>query len=404
MRDLYPGYLPPTEQEFKNMWKTALIVPDANILLHTLRYDAQTRKEVIATLKSLKSQVFIPYQVGLEFLRNWRTVESENRAVHKKVQKAVNEAGEKLLQAFNEASRHQTIDAKAQRDKVNNLLAEVKKYLEEAEQSHPDLAAAEATVNSIASEFADVVGPRPTDEQMQIWISDGKKRYEAKIPPGYMDKDKDGDQKFGDLVFWQQLLQHGKSKQLPTILICDERKEDWVVMQNGERISSRPELVDEYKKETGQLFYSYPLDSFLRHAKKYANTSISDSTIQEIEDDKRARTARLQKRNLVRIGKSNIVMRGMSNEDLLRLAKFNPSQSTLDQLREIELRKILLPADQLSADRWRQFLSESNRLESRLNDELEAARAAQYADDENIGDDDIGPDDDGRNDDDDIIG
>jgi hypothetical protein len=287
MRDLFPGHFTPTAEQFDEMWRTAIIVPDANILLHTLRYDANTRREVLDTLRSLKAQVWIPYQVGLEFMRNWRAVDADNRDVYATVQKLVGEAGNALEAAYNAASRHQTIDAKAEREKIKQFMDGLRSSLEEAQKQHPDKSSAEAIVDEIADLIGDSIGEKPTPKLIEQWENEGKKRFEASIPPGYMDRNKDGIDKYGDLFVWKEILARGAEKNLPTIMITDDKKEDIVWIVKGERVGPRPELIEEYRNETGNSFYSYPFDTFLKHAKKYVSSELSDATIEAVKKDAR---------------------------------------------------------------------------------------------------------------------
>lgn len=43
MKARFPGYFRPTEEEFRELWRDALVIPDANVLLNLVRYDAVSR-------------------------------------------------------------------------------------------------------------------------------------------------------------------------------------------------------------------------------------------------------------------------------------------------------------------------------------------------------------------------
>ena len=45
MKDSFPGYYRPTENEFAEMWESCLFVLDANVLLNLYRYSVDTREE-----------------------------------------------------------------------------------------------------------------------------------------------------------------------------------------------------------------------------------------------------------------------------------------------------------------------------------------------------------------------
>lgn len=62
----------------------------------------------------------------------------------------------------------------------------------------------------------------PTQEEIE-------KRYAEKVSPDYEDHKKPSPQKYGNLVFWKQLLDFGSTVQKPIIIVIDDQKEDWWV-------------------------------------------------------------------------------------------------------------------------------------------------------------------------------
>ena len=79
MKNRFPGYFRPSQAEFDQLWKSGLVVPDTNILLHLFRYGKSTREEVVKSLRAFGTRVWVPYQVGFEFIKRWRDVDSDNR-------------------------------------------------------------------------------------------------------------------------------------------------------------------------------------------------------------------------------------------------------------------------------------------------------------------------------------
>lgn len=70
LRDLFPGYYKPSENDFKAMWKDGIFVLDTSALLNLYRYTSGTRDELFRILEQLRDRLWMPYQVGLEFSRN----------------------------------------------------------------------------------------------------------------------------------------------------------------------------------------------------------------------------------------------------------------------------------------------------------------------------------------------
>jgi predicted nucleic acid-binding protein len=77
MRDLFPGFYDPTEQEITKIWQDGIFVFDANILLNIYRYSHDTRERFFETLSQLKERIWIPYQAAYEYQYSRTTVISE---------------------------------------------------------------------------------------------------------------------------------------------------------------------------------------------------------------------------------------------------------------------------------------------------------------------------------------
>lgn len=76
-----------------------------------------------------------------------------------------------------------------------------------------------------------------------------KKRLASRIPPGYKDAGKP-DAGIGDFLIWSCILEIGRMKNQNLIFITGDEKADWRVRSNGKAIYLRPELIDEYRRES----------------------------------------------------------------------------------------------------------------------------------------------------------
>jgi hypothetical protein len=89
VKEAFFGYYAPTSKEYEILWKEAMIILDANVLLDLYRFPATSRDEFITVLESLKERLWIPHQVALEFQRNRLTVIStERKATEKALESA----------------------------------------------------------------------------------------------------------------------------------------------------------------------------------------------------------------------------------------------------------------------------------------------------------------------------
>jgi len=288
MRELFPGYFRPTPKEFEDLWSNGLIVLDTNILLHLFRYGEETRQEVLDILKALRPRVWIPYRVAFEFARRWRSVDAENRRAYEKLKSGIRKQGASLSGLFNDVARHQVINAEAERAKIDEFVENLCKSLDDASTSHPTVMEVESILEKIFEIIGDNVGEPPSIEIQAERAKTAQARYLDTIPPGYMDaKHKSGDDQYGDFYIWEEIIDIAARKKTPVIFITDDRKEDWILREDGRDIGPRPELVQEFSTRTGQKFHCYPFRAFLEHAKPYTSVEVSPRAIAEIEEDER---------------------------------------------------------------------------------------------------------------------
>ena len=243
MKKIFPGYFEPTSAEFDDMWRTGLVVLDANILLHLFRYGRETRKEVLNTLRALTPRVWVPYQVAYEFAKNWRSVDSANRSIYSKLKDDINSKNRSLISIFEGVKKYQIIDFEKQKEKIELFIKDLCDSVDQAEKAHPTIDEAKETLDSIHDLIGESVGSAPSEDKIKQMISEGERRYVAKVPPGYMDMVKEGDDKYGDYFIWEEMISESSKRKVPVIFICDDRKEDWMLRHDGKDIGPRPELV-----------------------------------------------------------------------------------------------------------------------------------------------------------------
>ena len=82
-----------------------LVVLDTNVLLQALRYSPESRKKLYESIKSVKSRLFIPYIVGLEYNFNKRSViynlENAEKDFNKRYKKILSDTIQKFNTDFN---------------------------------------------------------------------------------------------------------------------------------------------------------------------------------------------------------------------------------------------------------------------------------------------------------------
>lgn len=276
MRDEYIGYYRPTEAEFSQLWKECVFAFDASALLDIYRSTAATRGVVLAFMEALKDRIWLPYQAGYDFQENRLNVISEELTSYTKVAEFLRSLGEQLKSQIHRHSLEVGDELVKELTEVGESLA---KRVEEVKLKQPDLVKSDDIRDKITELFAGRVGKKFNDADLAELYKQGERRYESKIPPGYLDSKKPSPNKFGDFIIWSELLQHAKSPKKPIVFITADAKDDWWWQHLGQTIGPRPELVQEMMTEAGTRFYMYDLQQFIDIASKVQKLNITEQVV-----------------------------------------------------------------------------------------------------------------------------
>jgi predicted nucleic acid-binding protein len=271
----------PKEQDFNNHWKNSVFIVDANVLLNLYRYSEATRNELQEAISALKGRVFIPHQAAREFLRNRLSVTSDQSKEYTSAIKTIRE----LVKKISSKERHPFIsDDKL--TELNELSSSVVDNLESQQTLLLDKLSNDEILEFIESTFEGKTGVAYNSDKISEIIKLGEQRYEEKIPPGYKDANKDSTddptRKFGDLLVWLQTIDYAKENNCSVVFITDDKKEDWWLEQSGRTISPRPELIEEFLKETEQPFWMYSVGKFIQETAKINRKEVDQNVIDEI--------------------------------------------------------------------------------------------------------------------------
>ncbi|MFJ9742772.1 PIN-like domain-containing protein [Streptomyces sp. NPDC101166] len=290
-------------------FQDALIVLDTNVLLSLYEYTAESREEVLAALGQVSGRLWMPYQVGLEFVRGRRSVLESRKRILTDAARSVNA---KLT-----AARNAIIDAKAtvrsQLEKYARVPAEIaalerlvseaavnehlavyreafKAHLDMLKEGHDLTPANVDTADPILPRVADLygnrVGPQPDDQLLQRRLDEAVAfRFPNQIPPGFADFDKGTPLRAaGDFLIWEEVIQ--QAALLPegdrrVLFVSNDVKEDWYDTSNGKQ-RPWPAMLDEMHRRAGaELRLETPPD-FYAGVGQYLNADLAADTYEEI--------------------------------------------------------------------------------------------------------------------------
>ncbi len=290
MEELFPGFYNRTQEEFSMLWQEATLVFDTNMLLNIYRYQEETRKRYFEILEQLKERIWTPHQAIYEFQKNRLEVIGQQLKAYSEVSKALSDAQDLLkgLKHFNEKHRFIRIDEIIE-DPIR-VLAEANKNLsagqQKGRQEFEKLKASDNYRERITQLFQGrVSAPYKKDQLLDIYRQ-ADKRFELQIPPGWKDKGKKTNDRYGDVILWFQILEYALAHHKPILFITDDVKSDWFLsaQEGNGKPRPRPELVQEMYVEAGVLLHIYQGYEFFDQATKFLSLKPEPSISEDAKE------------------------------------------------------------------------------------------------------------------------
>jgi len=307
VKKTFSHYYPPSDAEFKELWQSAVIVVDANVVLNLYRYPEQARDDLLDSLAKFSNRLWIPYYAALEYQRNRLTVIADQKKRFREVEEIIEQSISSLrnkLDGLQLKRRHSTIEVDEFLATIDTATGKFQENLSKLSENQNDVQSEDHLRTRIDQLFEGLVGKPPTNQKDldQLW-KEGAERYSRRMPPGYMDQKKEKDNEpdefqfdglvfrrsFGDLLLWQQIISYAKENQMKNvILVTDDEKEDWwwTIDSGGKRrIGPRPELTNEITREAGVVsFFMYNSEQFLRRASEFLKVQVPEESISQVRD------------------------------------------------------------------------------------------------------------------------
>ncbi|HDR8256513.1 TPA: DUF4935 domain-containing protein, partial [Bacillus cereus] len=239
-------------KDFQKIWsKNPIIVIDTNIFLNLYKCSSDTTEDILRVMNSIPiDQFWIPAQILEEFDKNKEQVKSgqynKYKDVPAKVESTMTKARNEISKSFAQYTKFKFPHVNTLENKINKMISlicdEAKKYeediKEEIKQNKKMLSKdkIQLFIDTI-KEHGNVGSPFNISTLLKLY-TEGEQRYKYKIPPGYEDlqkdqKDETKRQKFGDLILWKQILKKASSTTNPVILVTQDVKEDWWVLEKN---------------------------------------------------------------------------------------------------------------------------------------------------------------------------
>ncbi len=289
MRDKFPEFYKPVDQDLDDFWQGAIFSYDANTLLNLYRYTETTRNDFLDTLRFLKdrNRLWLTYQASYEYMKNRLIVIDSQKKAYDELKKLLSKNKGELEAQLKSYKRHPYLNMDEIEERLSELYKEFDGEFDQLDKDHPDYMDNDPIFEKLTEIFGGCVGEELSDAELAAIFKEGKDRYEKKIPPGYMDKkekENSGDLSlYGDLIIWKELLKRFNGNNEKVIFVTDDLKEDWWLMFKGQTISPRPELLKEFIKETTKQILIYKPEQFLKYSKEKLDQPVTKGTLDEVE-------------------------------------------------------------------------------------------------------------------------
>ncbi|WP_433490600.1 PIN-like domain-containing protein [Nocardia grenadensis] len=295
----------------EDFFRRGLVVLDTNVLLNLYEYTPAARNELLHALERVQYRLWLPYQVGLEFVRGRHRVVANRSEELKKAPAFVNQKLQQAEKSVLEAAKHvqhllvryaQDADAKAQleveitTEAVKELLSPWNKillaHIKDLSAGH-DLGPEsvdrdDPVLPRIASLYGDRVAARPAAETLRRRVEEAQTyRFPNGIPPGFADAGKATTlQAAGDYLLWEEIIDRMAQADNPglVLLVSADTKGDWYQPREGGR-SARPwpSLSEELHERTGADLRIETPQHFFQGIHEFLDVDIAPATYEELE-------------------------------------------------------------------------------------------------------------------------
>lgn len=243
--------------------KTALVIPDTNVLLAPYRGSTETLeaiKKVYTTLRA-NDRIIVPAQVAREFARNRLDLLADT---HKYVRDAKSASVNGKFEA--PAILHELPDYAEARRQLDSATEALRTYRSALDRL-ADIIAGWQTKDPVLEAYERIFDAKTVREVSvgaQTLEEIRTARYGAKIPPGFRDNKKD-DGGIGDLVIWLTILEAAAAAKRDAIFITEEAKVDWFHRSTDQKLFPRYELLEEFRSNVpGKAFSIMTLAELLK--------------------------------------------------------------------------------------------------------------------------------------------
>lgn len=305
MQTKFPGFYRLSDQELPGFWKSCTVAVDANVLLNLYRHGKEGRDALLSGLELHNDRLWLPYCAALEYQSNRIAEIADQRIALGRLRSEIRAYSgqlEKLVQKHFVGMRQKRIPIAMLKSEIDTAVDKCINLLDQQESEFLNVSEDDHIRNKLDQIFSGRVGLKHTQETVDTWDIEAAKRYEEKIPPGYLDLDskKNHVRRYaginyyranGDFYIWEELIAYALTmpKGMRNLaFITDDQKEDWWEMiecEGQKTIGPRPELIEEYMERTeGGTLILCRSDTLLHFNNQFFGQEVQKAVVEEVSE------------------------------------------------------------------------------------------------------------------------
>ena len=277
--------------DYKNLWETCTFVFDTNVLLDLYRYKDSTKDTFFKVLEKIGNNKWLPYQVGYEYHKNRIKVIHDIKTKSEELKNNTKTSIENIKNIFKEINKRINL-SKKDNDNLERDFSEIERistrYDKRIQEKYEKLKQEDYIQEKLVELFENKIGNNYTQDELKDLYKIAQERFDNKVPPGYKDAKKEGNDKYSDYIIWRQILDYAKTQNKCIIFVTADVKEDWWDECNGEKRCSH-KLKKEFYENASTEFHMYTTEKFIDEAMKFYDIDYSEEIIEEVKTLERPR-------------------------------------------------------------------------------------------------------------------
>jgi hypothetical protein len=283
------AYRTVTDDDYRSLFTSGLIVLDANVLLNLYRYHAGTRAVLIEILTRLKDRLWVPYQAMSEFHEGRASVIASRSGEANQTIDLLNKNRLQLEAGVGTWANRIGLPQEDREELISSIGSAVDQVASKIREQGSDNAfkdaedtAKDPVITALTSILERSVGKPLSSDELRAAKREAQQRIADNRPPGWKDAKK-RDNPEGDYLVWLQTLQEAKRRGADVLFVTGDVKEDWWRKERGEAKDPLPELANEMRVAAGVRLFMLRPESLLVHAGKVLGIDVSNETVQDAE-------------------------------------------------------------------------------------------------------------------------